>query len=89
MARTPRPTSTGSRYPHIVVRLMPAVYQCLSVPQAATESELITYAWRIMARRHNRFRLCLCLSPSRALYLEPDGSSKWSRTPPSGGAGSS
>ena len=69
--------------PYLVERLMPAVYRRVELPVADDESVLIEVANdRCISSGR---RVCLVFGPDRCLYLEPDGSWKWSDDAPSGG----
>ena len=37
-----------------------------------------------MAKLEQRYRMCLVVSPRRSLYMEPDGTSRWSNGKPTG-----
>ena len=70
--------------PYLVERLIPAVYQRVGLPEVDDESVLIEAANdRCISSGR---RVCLVFGPDRCLYLEPDGSWKWSSDAPSGGA---
>lgn len=69
--------------PFIVVRLIPAVYTRVAGPDGATYRDLLRIARDIVAKKGHR--CCVVIAPDRCLYLERDGSTQFSRQPPSGG----
>lgn len=69
--------------PYIVVRFMAAVYSRFHAQEGEGPRDLIRRGREIAS--HRRFRCCVVLAPDRCLYLEPDGSSQFSRQPPGGG----
>ena len=73
------------RYPVLVVRMVPGVYQYREVPKdLADEEEMISHALAVSSDLG--LRACLVLGPQRAWYCEPDGSKCFSDEPPSGGS---
>jgi len=74
----------AGRCPYLVERLMPAVYRRVELPETDDESVLIEAANDRCVGSGRR--VCLVFGPDRCLYLEPDGSWRWSGEAPSGGA---
>lgn len=73
------------RYPVLVVRMVPGVYQYRAVPKdLANEEEMISHALAVSSDLG--LRTCLVLEPQRAWYCEPDGSKCFSDDPPRGGS---
>ena len=83
--REPVSTASGGKgvQPHLVERLMAAVYRTENLPGFLGRGEMI----RIAERRSSITgrRVCLVLGAGKCIYFEPDGSSEWSGDAPSGG----
>ena len=84
--REPVSTPSGGRslQPHLVERLMAAVYRRENMPGFLSREEMI----RIAGRRSSATgrRVCLVLGAGKCIYFEPDGRREWSEDAPSGGA---
>jgi hypothetical protein len=81
----PRHTWETATYPYLVIRVMPAVYSIRPLPADVGRDVLLALAWSVMDAHERRFRLCLVLGPSEAIFLEPDGRQHTSDSLPSGG----
>lgn len=57
--------------PYIVRRLIPAVYQSISVPEGLSNEELIEYTLKKSAEEH--FYMCLQLNYDLRYWIQPDG----------------
>jgi hypothetical protein len=55
------------------------------LPARASMQTLVARAWTAMAKLGQKHRMCLVVSPRRGMYLEPDGTAKWSSEIPAGG----
>jgi len=83
--REPVSTPSGGRslQPHLVERLMAAVYRRESMPGFLSRGEMIRIA-ELRSSTTGR-RVCLVLGAGNCLYFEPDGGREWSGHAPSGG----
>jgi hypothetical protein len=73
----------SQKYPYIVVRLMPAVYNVIPKFSEMSLEDLVSEA-KAISKKHN-YRTCVVLGPKRAVYIEPDGRVNESDSIPSGG----
>jgi hypothetical protein len=73
----------STKYPYIVVRLMPAVYNVIPQFSEMSLEDLVTEA-KAISKKHN-FRVCVVLGPKKSIYIEPDGRVEESDSIPSGG----
>lgn len=80
-----RTTWANARYPYLVIRLMASLYSIRPLPTDVSRDVLLALAWSTMDALERRFRVCLVFGPKEALFLERDGTSWESDTPPSGG----
>lgn len=89
MPRTPAASPPAAQSvtfaPYLVVRLMPGVCMVVGMPERASMQTLVARAWKKMAKLGQRYRMCLVVSPRRGLYMEPDGTSRWSNEISTGG----
>ena len=85
MQHAPAHRPTGFFTPYLVVRIIPAVYLRIPLPAHATMRTLVARAWTTMRKLGQRHRMCLVVSHTRALYLEPDGTVVWRNDIPAGG----
>lgn len=69
--------------PHIVVRVMPAVYREPDLPEDCTREQAERIAERLSWEEGER--CCLVLSHVRSLFYEPDGTKEEIYTVPAGG----
>ena len=88
-ADLPGPSGSAGRtgeYPYLVITLLAPVYSVrLLLPSGLGREALLALAWSVMDAHERRFRMCLVLDPCAAIYLELDGSQRWTETPPRGG----
>ncbi len=84
--RQPVSTPRGEKgfQPHLVERLMAAVYRRENLPGFLSRGEMIRIAERRVSTTGRR--VCLVLGAGRCLYFDPDGRRAWSDDAPSGGA---
>ena len=79
--RNPREGTTFQ--PHLVERLMAAVYRRENLPAFLSRGEMIHIAGNRSVTTGRR--VCLVLDVGRCIYFEPDGRREWSDDAPAGG----
>ena len=84
--RQPVSTPRGEKafQPHLVERLMAAVYRKENLPGFLSRGEMIRIAEQRCSTTGRR--VCLVVGAGTCIYFEPDGRRKWSDDAPSGGA---
>ena len=73
----------STKYPYIVVRIMPAVYSIIPKSSEMPSEDLVSEA-KALSKKNNK-RVCVVLGPKKAIYIELDGLVKESDSIPSGG----
>jgi hypothetical protein len=73
----------STKYPYIVVRLMPAVYNVIPKFSEMSLEDLVSEA-KAISKKHN-FKVCVVLGPKKGIYIEPDGRVEECDSIPSGG----
>ncbi len=76
----------SNKYPYLVVRMMSAVYQIQPLPlklYLEDEGKMVSFIVEYSKKKDKR--MCLVTSPSRGIYVEPNGSIKIMKNIPSGG----
>ena len=71
-------------YPYVVLRIMAGVYQNLRVDFPADRQGLV--AFTVSECKRIGQRMCCVFAADDCVYCEPDGSTRASAEPPSGGA---
>ena len=67
-----RPLVSGTEYPHLVVRLMSAVYQRKAIPPGLTREEVLQRTQHFSTSLD--LRVAVVWTATQATYVEPDGS---------------
>jgi hypothetical protein len=73
----------SKKYPYIVVRLFPALYDIIPKSPETSLEDLVSEA-KAISKKHNK-RTCVVLGPKKAFFIELDGQVKESDSIPSGG----
>jgi hypothetical protein len=77
------PPVPSTRYPHLVVRLMPSVYQRKATPDGLTASEILERTQHFATSWN--LSVAVVWAADRVTYVHPDGTRQESTEPPSGG----
>lgn len=78
-----RPRASGTEYPHLVVRLMSAVYQVKAIPPGLTREQILLRTQHLSTSLD--LRVAVVWTATHVTHVEPDGSRGEASEPPSGG----
>jgi hypothetical protein len=78
-------SSRPIRFPYIVIRIIPAVYQVKPLPQNLIREALVELGWKEFYANQGRFQIAVVFGPNDCRYLRADGTATSSHQPPAGG----